>query len=61
MAVDIVILALILGYCAFLLVWRHRRAREARRTGGGCTGCCSSCGAACGYAAARPSADRKER
>ncbi|MEW4413326.1 FeoB-associated Cys-rich membrane protein [Clostridium sp. AN503] len=39
MIVDIVIAALIFGYCAYV-IYRQRKDRQA----GGCTGCCGSCG-----------------
>ncbi len=46
---DIIILLLIIGYCIFVIVHRHKKAKKAAASGGcpgGCAGC-SGCGNGC--------------
>ena len=48
--IDIIVLALVLGYCAFIIIHRYREAKLAARMGkimscAGCTACsCADCG-----------------
>ena len=48
--IDIIVLALVLGYCVFIIVRHYREAKLAARMGkimscAGCTACsCAECG-----------------
>ena len=48
--IDIIVLALVLGYCVFIIVRHYREAKLAARMGkimscAGCTACsCADCG-----------------
>lgn len=56
---DIIILLLVLGYCAFILVRRHQKAKSGGQ-GGGC-GCCGSCAgcSGCGGIAGQKLSEKK--
>ena len=45
MIADIIILALVLGYCAFLIYKGYKKRRVGKPVGcAGCSGNCGSCG-----------------
>lgn len=53
MIADIVIFALIAGYCIFLVVRGCQKKKRAAAQGG-CAGCCAGCSGCCGCTGASP-------
>lgn len=52
MKADIIILAVIAAYCAYVVVRRLRKSKEGGPCcgcGGGCSGCGHSCAGRCSY------------
>ena len=48
MLANIIIMALILGYCAFIIYKSVKNTKEGKHTGcAGCSGNCGSCGGHC--------------
>ena len=48
MFANIVIMALVLGYCAFIIYKNIKNSKEGKHMGcGGCSGNCGSCGGGC--------------
>lgn len=54
-----VIVALILGYCEFLIYRAVRNKKEGRGFGCGCSGSCSSCPGGCSSCARPEAPDEK--
>ena len=49
MLANIIIMILILGYCAFIIYKSVKNTKEGKHTGcAGCSGNCGSCGGGCG-------------
>ena len=52
MLANIIIMVLILGYCAFVIYKSVKNSKEGKHMGcAGCSGNCGSCGGGCGGAA----------
>ena len=41
---DIIIVALVIGYCAFVIINRHKKNKKAKALGGCCGSCCGCSG-----------------
>ncbi|WP_290770846.1 FeoB-associated Cys-rich membrane protein [Anaerofustis sp.] len=41
---DIIVLALVIGYCAFVIINRHKKNKKAKASGGCCGSCCGCSG-----------------
>ncbi len=55
MIADIVILALVLGYCAFLIYKGYKNKKAGKPVGcAGCSGNCGSCGGCSVHSASTP-------
>lgn len=53
MLANIIIMILILGYCAFIIYKSVKNTKEGKHTGcAGCSGNCGSCGGGCGCGSA---------
>ena len=52
MLANIIIMALILGYCAYIIYKSVKNTKEGKHMGcAGCSGNCGNCGGGCGGAA----------
>jgi ABC-type Co2+ transport system permease subunit len=59
MLANIIIMALILGYCAYIIYKNVKNAKEGKHMGcSGCSGNCGSCGAAFNKSTAQSSKKR---
>lgn len=53
MLANIIIMVLILGYCAFVIYKSVKNSKEGKHMGcAGCSGNCGSCGGGCGCGSA---------
>lgn len=41
---DIIVVALVIGYCAFVIINRHKKNKKAKASGGCCGSCCGCSG-----------------